>query len=298
MDFLLIKNRLYKKVLFFNKKYKLVILNCILLTINHFKNNHMEEIIKYWSEFDQNKLDHVHIHDEDRKIDFKNKQIKDVINYHDFIHHEKFGNVKNELHFNLLPEPYVGDIKNATIYILLLNPGFSIADYYVESKDDLRQSILNSIKQEFKDEEYPLIWLNPKYLWTPGGQWTERKLKDLICHVKETNENYSYSDALKHVSKKVAIIQLVPYHSKSFGLGKRMMKMESVNRIKKFVKNDIIKKAEKDKACIIQTRSISEWNLNLHKDNTKNIIIYDRGQRRSASLSEKSPAWEKMKEFI
>lgn len=257
----------------------------------------MEEIIKYWSEFDPDKPDHIYIHDKDRKIDFRNKQIRDVKNYQDFIHHEKFGNVKDELHFNLLPEPYVGDIKSANIYVLLLNPGFSIADYYVESKDDLRQSILNSIKQEFREEEYPLIWLNPKYLWTPGGQWTERKFKDLIYHVKETNENFSYNDALKHVSKKVAIIQLMPYHSKSFGLGKRMMRMESVSRIKRFVEKEIIKKSKENKACIIIARSYKDWGFG-NKSTNENIVIYEGSKARGASLSKNSSAWSVMKKFI
>jgi hypothetical protein len=36
------------------------------------------------------------------------------------------------LHLGLLPHPYCGDLVNASIYVLMLNPGLGFQDYYGE----------------------------------------------------------------------------------------------------------------------------------------------------------------------
>lgn len=254
----------------------------------------MEEIIKYWRELDFKSKPYLHPKDE-ASINPKNHYV-DIKSYKDLIKHEDFGIIKNGLHLNLIPQPYTGDITNATIYILLLNPGFSILDYIVESKKEIREDIIKSTRQEFDaNEDYPMMWLNPKYLWTDGGQWIESKLKWLIEYVI-IEKKCTYVEALKHVSKKVAILELVPYHSKTFGLKKKELGLESAKMMRKFVSDFLVKKAiDDDKACIIQTRSIKEWGLNLDEHN--NIIIYHKGQR-SASLSKNPQAYLKIKEFI
>ena len=37
-----------------------------------------------------------------------------------------------KLHLGLLPQPFFGDVQNASIYVLLLNPGIGPSDYYGE----------------------------------------------------------------------------------------------------------------------------------------------------------------------
>lgn len=253
----------------------------------------MEYIINYWREL--NFKEKPFIHPSDKEF-VKIRDHYNIKNYEELVSHTEFGKIKNKLHLNLLPEPYSGDLKNATVYILFLNPGFSILDYYAESKKEVRQSLITSLRQEFvENEEYPLFWLNPKYLWTAGGQWVEKKFKDLLHHLVN-NHDMTYIDALRHISNKVALIELVPYHSNSFGLRNREMEMKSVTVMREFVKNTLLTKAKNNVACIIQTRSVREWDLNLPTH--KNIIIYKKGQTRSASLSKKSDAWSKMNEFI
>ena len=38
----------------------------------------------------------------------------------------------NRLHLGLVPQPFIGDLRRASIFVLLLNPGLSPSDYYGE----------------------------------------------------------------------------------------------------------------------------------------------------------------------
>jgi len=258
----------------------------------------MLDIIKYWREFNPNKKPHIHPQDDT----IKSKNHLNIQNHREYLEQPDYGKIKTkynyELHLNLLPEPFSGDLFNAKIYILFLNPGYTNSNYFEESdiNNDFKNNIIKTIRQEFdKDEEYPLFWLNPNYLWTAGGQWVEKKFKPLLQYLVN-EKSYEYIEALKLISKKVCILELVPYHSQSFGLTKKELEIESVEIMRNFVKNTLVEKAKKDEICIIQTRSINEWNLKLPKH--ENIIIYDKGQRRSASLSKTSQAWGIIGKFI
>src|SRR5690242_4396136 len=56
------------------------------------------------------------------------------VNFDAFIAGRRFGDFKDHrLHLSLLPIPYEGDLARAEIVILLLNPGFSYADYWAET---------------------------------------------------------------------------------------------------------------------------------------------------------------------
>lgn len=264
----------------------------------------MVKIISYWKDF--NHETKPFIHDKDKIILEKHQD--DVNSHEDFLNLNYYGTKKNKLkyklHLNLLPEPYAGDITNATIYVLLLNPGYSNSNYYEEneSSSDFRKDFIRTIRQEFKSKDkYPLIWLNPKYLWTAGGIWMENKFKPLLEYCVQ-EKGYTYVEALKLISKKVAILELFPYHSESFGVSSSDLELESVKRMRDFVIDTVVDKAIKNKACVIQTRSIYEWKLKLEdykdKDKCDNIIVFDSKHRRSASLGRKSASWAKMKEFL
>lgn len=73
-------------------------------------------------------------------------------------------------HLGLLPVPYLGDITRASIFLLMLNPGFSPGDYFAEySVSDCRAALIRSLRQEFLPDEHPFFFLDPKFSWHPGG---------------------------------------------------------------------------------------------------------------------------------
>lgn len=92
--------------------------------------------------------------------------------YEEYISHYAASKVTDgELHMGLLPVPYVGDIQSATLYILMLNPGFSHEDYVCESNrfPSYRDALLKNLSQQHMT--YPFFKLRPEFLWTGAGRY-------------------------------------------------------------------------------------------------------------------------------
>jgi len=231
------------------------------------------------------------------------KNYKNTYCYDDYINkNPNFGDdeYKSYFHFNLIPIPYIGDIKNAKIYILMLNPGFGILDYYAESKDkELKNSLIDNLHQKGLDPSYPFIFLNPKFLWHGGGQYYENKFKWLI---KEVKDDKSYTQKLSYIAKKVAILQLVPYHSKSYHSKSYLpIKLESSKIMLDFVEKELVPKAKDDKICIICPRGEKYWEE--ATDNKEAFVCPEKKkqQPRAVHISKNTfggEKWEKIIKFL
>ena len=94
------------------------------------------------------------------------------------------GKTNKRLHLGLYPQPYIGDVTNASIYILLLNPGLGPIDYYSETgengSENFRAALRNNLKQNFEDNEYPFMFLDPQFSWHSGYTWWHERLAK-IC---------------------------------------------------------------------------------------------------------------------
>lgn len=205
--------------------------------------------------------------------------------YADFISDPEFGRLSpTQFHTGLLPMPYSGDIARAQIYILALNPGFTPRDYYAESMDrSLRQERTCQLKQQNFDDKFPWSPLNPEHLWS-SDYWS-RRFRDMAVALAE-QRNISFSTAISRISRKIAVLEFVPYHSKSFGVPSRVLEqLRSPQLMFSFVHDYVVPKAKQDRAIIIVTRQVKRWNLPKHK----NIITYTPAQARSAHLNLKSP---------
>lgn len=234
-------------------------------------------LIEFWKKLDIKKKTFVHPEDEDY-IENLEENYTTINCYDDYINNNStFRADEHKFHFNLIPIPYIGDIKKAKIYILMLNPGFEILDYYAESKDnELKYSLINNLRQENFDPKYPFIFLNPKFLWHGGGRYYENRFKELI----EKAKGDTYDKQLSQVAKKVAVLQLVPYHSKNYKQSEKPLPKSS-NRIQNFVMNELLPKAGKE-IEIIFVRGDKWGDL---KTNV-NVIKSDKKQR-SSHISKK-----------
>jgi hypothetical protein len=236
------------------------------------------ELIEYWRELDENKKPLIHPDDSAiLEADYFNGKT-----YDDYIKSDYFGTDKSVFHLGLLPVPYVGDIENATIYILLLNPGFSILNYFEETFNrQLKKVMLKNLFQTDLDSDFPFFYLNPKYHWTGGGQYWSNKLDSILQHTSK-ELGLTYYDSLKLLSKKLAVLELVPYHSNSYNLKKRIFEqIESKNRMINFTHTYLKKKLENNTACALITRKSQEWNFMP----TKNVMIYSAQEARSAHIT-------------
>lgn len=250
----------------------------------------MVEIINYWRKLDTSISPYIHSSD---KV-LLNTNMYNYKSYDEYIKSNEFGNISNNLHSGLLPSPYCGDILNAKIYILMLNPGFSSIDYYAEQNcQSFRHAAINCVRQE-KFDEYPFYSLNPKYLWTGGGQYWENKLKDIIkLYAKE--KQVDYSTALRNISQNIALLELIPYHSLRYGLTNKIFNLiYSQKMMKEFVHTYVMNRVRRNKSSIIVTRKTKIWNL----ENNNNIIAYTGGEARGAHLSTNSRGGKKIIEFL
>jgi len=259
-----------------------------------------EKLIEFWNELDTEK-EPPYIHPKDKFFNDNEDQFYKHKYYDAFINDKEFGHKNNKFHLGLLPSPYGGDIENAEIYILMLNPGFSKIDY--KTQELFFDDIKNELRQNRNKLDYPFMFLDPKCLWTGGGAWCERKLRDIVELFMDIFK-LSYRDALKELSKRIAMIELFPYHSASFDLpkGAKLDKIPSVEMIKKFVKDYVIEKAKRKDAVVVVTRSVKMWfeekDIEDYKKNYHdNIVIYPANLARSASLSEGSEGYKKIEKF-
>lgn len=245
----------------------------------------MNELTTAWADWKAIKAPHILLGDEpilasERSRTFTANDYtewKDVYSQPDF---GKPGDTKLQL--GIIPHPFCGDIKNAEIYILMLNPGYGPHDYFAELEVlSYKEAALKNLRQEFEHRSYPFYLLNPEFAWTGGYAWWHKKLAFTIDEISKKNET-DYANARKCLSQKIASIELVPYHSTSFydpiGWAK---KLESAKLARKFVNEYVVPKVQRNEAILIATRKVKEWNLPEHN----NIIVYSSSEARSAHLS-------------
>lgn len=209
--------------------------------------------------------------------------------FEDYIGRDNFVKKDDRIHDGLIPIPYDGDILNAKIYILTLNPGFGPHDYYAEyNNPEFRKARIQQLRQPrmYNDFPFPFMELNPLFSWFGGYKYWTNRLGDIIDKVSE-QRNVPYIEALSMLSKSIACLEYIPYHSKIFGLKKAVVnKMRSPKLMKEFVDNYVVPrvKKERDDTAIIVTRHAEKWDLS----EQPNIIVYGAGESRAAYLNSKS----------
>jgi hypothetical protein len=251
-----------------------------------------ESLIEFWQRCPLDKQPFVHpddLHSLQRVLSKKSRWVeKDATSFSSYIAHSRFGDPDDDLlHLSLLPVPYVGDLRNAKIVILLLNPGFDYCDYWAEHEmPAFRERLGRNLSQSFEGIEFPFSGLDPQFCWYSGFMWWERKLREVIQQIAKSR-NWSYRDALRDVSQNLACIELLPYHSASFKDHSLIKKLPSVAKAKAFVDDYLVSEAEQGKRTLIVTRQARSWGLK-ERPNKPNIIVYQDAETRGASLSPRS----------
>jgi len=87
----------------------------------------MHALLEAWKDFDASRRPHVLLGDEAILAD--DRRICRYDGWHGFIANPDFGKPDRRLHLDLLPIPFVGNLEAASIFLLLLNPGFGPHDY-------------------------------------------------------------------------------------------------------------------------------------------------------------------------
>ncbi len=191
------------------------------------------------------------------------------------------------LHLGLLPQPFFGDVRRATVYILLLNPGLGPDDYYGEYEvPKYRETLLANLKQEFRDASpIPFPFLNPQFAWHGGFNWWHGKLAKVIDRLASARR-ISFSKARSYLGSVIASIELVPYHSPAFKDADGWVhKLPSVDLARRFVADFVLPRVQSGEAIVIATRKVAAWNLPKHPG----VVTYSAAQARAAHLTPDSP---------
>lgn len=115
-----------------------------------------------------------------------------------------------ELHLCLLPQPYFGSLDRADIVFLLNNPGLCSQDYLLEQRcQAYRSELISTIRQKRNSH----LFLDPDWAWTSGGTWWQSKVRDTVCDIAGRWFDGDYLAALTDLSRRVASVEINPYHS-------------------------------------------------------------------------------------
>lgn len=191
------------------------------------------------------------------------------------------------LHLSLIPEPYVGNLMQARVVILLLNPGLTPSDYHAQGIPAYRDALLEQLKGEGNAGDYPFLHLDPAYAWQDGFTWWNGKLRAVIKKAAVDWFGKDVIAARRAVARQVAALELVPYHSECFGLSDDLVgRLRSSTLSRDFVRQVLVPKAAAGGCEIVVTRRVRDWGLLAETGDLPGVINYSSpGHARSASLS-------------
>jgi len=146
-------------------------------------------------------------------------------------------NENTELHFELLPEPFLGD-PHAPVVLLNRNPGYSPDDITYHRQPAFIKLSRANLNHQLSD--YSFYLLNPS-VSAPGRVWWDKKLRSLI---RDTSREI--------VSNNLACVEFFPYHSKKFGYHKLSLPSQEYSFY-------LVQQAMARNAVIILMRSRKLW---------------------------------------
>ncbi len=198
---------------------------------------------------------------------------------------------QGDFELSLLPLPVNGNLTEAECVVLMLNPGLDPEDYEWEKTEPFRDSITKNFTQSHTASDYPLLYLNPAFAQHPGaGYWArarlpkrakreQQKLRSVIEAIA-ARDGVSIATAQAHVSRKVAIVQLCPYHSARMSRRDLLIRLPSCQAARQLV-HAVAACGEK---LVVATRSVKEWGFT-GPVNSKSLVVYPGSLGLSASLS-------------
>jgi hypothetical protein len=213
--------------------------------------------------------------------------------WEDFIADPEFGAPGNlQLHLDLLPIPFVGNLKTASVFLLMLNPGFGPHDYFGEYKvPKYRAALIDNLRQTRSNS---FMFLDPRFSWHGGYDYWHTKLRNLITTFAET-VSIPYDRAREFFQTHIAALELAPYHSVNFAIpGRLFNSLRSAQLARDFVHDELLPHAKSGKCLVVVTRAVKNWRLPAYK----NVVAYTPAEARSAHLSPKSRGGSAILKFL
>lgn len=189
------------------------------------------------------------------------------------------------LHTGLVPLPYVGDVRRAKVYFLLLNPGLSATDYYAEYKaDGFRVRLLANLRQDFAETDYPFFPLDPECAWHSGNAFWEKKLKHILLELSKRS-TCSHAEVRKFLAQNICAVEMLPYHSISLDLPSGALEEFSSVALARGCVQSLVPQAQAGNCMLVAMRQAKAWKVPL---DSEHVLQFSGGQARGAHLSTKT----------
>jgi hypothetical protein len=189
------------------------------------------------------------------------------------------------LYLRLLPQPYFGNLDTASIFVLMSHPGMKPLDFEVEDKKlEYRQALLQGLRQENADVEYPFVFLNPDFAWHTGYQYWKKRLGAIPVKIAAAL-GIEEHEAVRLLAREMACIQLVPYHTPHLKMTRELEPfLSSMEAAISFVQEALLLRAQRGEIMIVVVQKARYWDLR-ERDN---IVIYGGSECRGAYLTPKT----------
>ena len=114
-----------------------------------------------------------------------------------------------DVHMELGPVPYMGDLQNSRILLLMLNPSVSPHDYLTHESEKFSARLKQTIEQT---EASPCLALDDRFGLTSWFLWYEARFRG-VCLDVATQLSRDYREVLRSLADNTAILELFPYYA-------------------------------------------------------------------------------------
>ena len=160
---------------------------------------------------------------------------------------DKFNETATEkfrIHTEIMPAPFMGNVLEAQVLLLLLNPGFDEEEERKDYYNIYRHYWENEIQHKHSIPDLPLFCLEDSYI--NFSDYWQKKLNHLM-----------QATSKEKVAQNISFVQFFPYHSKKYkNIPKKILSGYLESQEYNF---DLVRKAIERKATIIILRGKKLW---------------------------------------
>ena len=248
----------------------------------------ISDLKKFWSKYIPYKLhpdDEDYLNNDKDKYcleipinEFRNQYGEDLKSDSTLENFKKEKGNQNKIFINLLPIPFLGDVVNAKVYILMGNPGFHSSAYIDEVENE---DYVKLIKKNLLLSSDSFICLKDEAKETGGYKyWSQKGRIPKISQALDNINNKSSAENYKFVRDSVCIVESIAYHSCAKP-NNELYKLPSSKLTKRLVNEYIQNRVYEKKAMCFVWRSASFWKMKEHL----NILIRNPKEARLSNFT-------------
>jgi hypothetical protein len=184
---------------------------------------------------------------------------------------------RNKILINLFAVPFIGNVEDAKLYILMGNPGFHTGDYVDEIED---KTYIELLKENINISSSSFMYLRNEAINTGGYKyWSNRGKIFKIAHYLGNLNQRPFKENLEIVMKSTCVVESVAYHSIQKP-SEKLYNMPSSKLNKRLVNEYIQEKTEENNAMCFIWRSVSFWGMKKNQ----NILLRDKMKARLPNI--------------